>query len=110
MALGDPAHAAHCLTEDHHGIAQGHDHAGAAGQAHVHHDGTSHKHPAADHSDGKAASECCGVFCLTALPALLADLVSGPVFTSLLFAMAPPDRAGRGPDLLYRPPITLLRT
>jgi hypothetical protein len=114
LALGDAAHAAHCLTHDHHAVGQAHDRADTA-RAHTHADGMSHAHgtsreQTADHSHGKPTNECCGLFCLTALPAPIADLASGPAFGSVPVSTAPDDRAGRGPDLLYRPPISLLRS
>jgi hypothetical protein len=109
LAFGDAAYAAHCLTHDHHGVGQAHDHATPVGQIHVHHDGTSHEHSKADDPTGKTPTECCGLFCLTALPAPMADLATLPSFAGALAAAAD-DRAGREPDILYRPPISLLRS
>jgi hypothetical protein len=109
LAFGDAAYAAHCLTHEHHGAGHVHDPADVAGQVHVHDDGTSHEHSTTDDPTGKAAAECCGLFCLTALPAPMADLASLPSFAGALAAAAD-DRAGRGPDILYRPPISLLRS
>jgi hypothetical protein len=105
LALGDAAYAAHCLTHDHHGVGQAHDHADTVGQVHVHHDGTSHEHSKADDPTGKAPTECCGLFCLTALPGPMADLANRPSFGAVVLSIAPDDRAGRGSDLLFRPPI-----
>jgi hypothetical protein len=109
LAVGDAAYAAHCLTHEHHGVGHVHEPADVAGQVHVHQDGTSHEHSPDDNARGKASSECCGLFCLTALPAPMADLATLPSFAGSLVVTAD-DRAGRGTDILYRPPISLLRS
>ena len=89
FAFGDGTRAAHCLTaNDDHGLQPAHSHQSSAGTVHTHADGTSHVHahktvaPAAHQeadtampgapgktSDGK----CCGLMCVTALPAALPD-------------------------------------
>jgi hypothetical protein len=117
FAFGDGSRAAHCVTDDHHGLrtAHGHENAGHqkaghkhdGGAAHVHDDGTSHDHSTAP--DGKRAdAQCCGLVCLNALPASVAD-VAAPVLPAMLANSAPQDDiAGKVPDRLYRPPISPL--
>jgi hypothetical protein len=110
FALSDAAHASHCLTHDHHAAGAGHDHADALGHVHIHGDGSSHEHATPDDSHSKASSECCGLFCLTALPTPLADLGAWTSFGASTLSTATADHAGRGPDRLYRPPISFLRS
>jgi hypothetical protein len=107
FALGDAARAAHCLTDNHHGATRGHVHQDKAGKAHVHPDGTSHQHSKAPSDDGKAASsDCCGLFCLSALPAASADLIGALTSQTLPVSVLQGHLTGRGPDSLYRPPIS----
>jgi hypothetical protein len=107
FALADAAAAAHCLNEN-----RGHVHQHDGTTAHVHADGVAHQHSKggaphddADADDKTAHTNCCGLFCLSALanafpPALLAPSPSMSVEPST-------DRglASRGPDRINRPPI-----
>lgn len=102
-------HAAmHCLTEQ----RPAHVHGKAAANPHVHADSADHQHhddgAAQEHSDaGKAANgNCCGLFCVTALPhepgfAPLAPPVTGPAIAALVDTLD-----GRGPDRIRKPPRT----
>ena len=93
----------HCLTEPH-------VHQRPAPKIHVHADGVTHTHPddTNHHSDtdGKNSGNCCGLFCITALAhepvlAIAAPMISASVGPGLDDALA-----GRGPDLIKRPPRT----
>lgn len=100
FAFGDGAKAAHCLTEDKGGLAHVHS------KAHVHPDGTAHKH-FDDGDEHSTSSQCCGLFCLSGLtpsndlPVAHHDLLSVPSLNAI-------GLLGRGPDRLYRPPDSLL--
>jgi hypothetical protein len=108
FAFGDGSRAAHCVTDDHHGLAAAHVHEGAA-KRHVHQDGTTHEHAKAqDDNDKGQATNCCGLACLSALPVASADLVGAPLTRTALLSVRHDRLAGRGPNLLYRPPISLL--
>ena len=111
LAAFDAAHLVPCLTDDHHHAGQAHSHHDHSAKAHVHEDGTVHQHANhdGDGKDGKAAHTCCcGFACLSALPVTAAGLLSAPVLRAALALPAEPPISGRGPDLLYRPPISLL--
>lgn len=128
FAFGDGANAAHCLTEaNHHGVqavqvlapvhaqdhAQGHaqEH---ADQMHRHGDGAMHLHQQqaavdhdtkSDHGTRKSVdAQCCGLICLTALPAT--DLTVGiPAVMRAPVVLSRPDEiAGQSPARLDRPP------
>ncbi len=102
LALGS---AAHCLTDESHHIAA----------AHVHADGTVHTHAAAaDQQDSEGSTDqsghaqnCCGLACLSAIaPVIQVYSVDHVRFTTVAVLIA--DKvAGRSPDRLYRPPISL---
>jgi hypothetical protein len=115
FAFGDGSRAAHCLTDDNHGLRpvhvhehnghenDGHKHDG--GGVHVHEDGTSHEHskaPAGKSTDG----QCCGLACLSALPAAISE-VEAPALPAMVAVSADQEGiAGNPPDRLYRPPIS----
>jgi hypothetical protein len=110
FAFGDGSRAAHCLTDDNHGLRSahvhehnGHEHDG--GKAHVHEDGTSHEHSKAP--GGKSTEgQCCGLACLSALPATVSE-VEAPALPAMIAVSAhQEDVAGKTPDRLYRPPIS----
>lgn len=96
LAFGHGSNIVQCLT---HGDAR--DHGMHGGATHKDHDGHA-KLP------GSHDSNCCGLFCVSALaPA------SGPVVEGLLTPpeLSPPVETsffGQTPDLPHRPPITLL--
>jgi hypothetical protein len=109
FAFSDNPGVAHCLTEGHVGV---HAH---GGKTHVHADGTAHRHhddgtsqkPSGDDGKGPPAN-CCGLFSVVAIPGEpgLALALSSPA--SALVPAAREALSGRGPDRLYRPPISLL--
>jgi len=112
FAFGDPLLAMHCLTEDHHSAAAPHGDHGHGAKSHLHpghQDGSGHQHAEHEGHDGKSPpSKCCGLACLSALPAGFSDLVSAPVRQAIVVPVRQDSVAGRGPDLRYRPPIPLL--
>jgi hypothetical protein len=108
FAFGDPARAIHCLTEDHYAVATSHADHDHGGQGHMHEGGAYHEHAKHEGGDEKSPPKCCGIACLSALPAGSSDLVNAPVVQAILLAPRQDSVAGRGPDLRYRPPISLL--
>lgn len=116
FAFGDGAQAAHCLTDggDDRGLRENRAHEHNAAKAHAHADGTSHDHGqtadagTADENGAISDGKCCGLFCVSALPAALAggDLSD----LSKAMSVAPVNRYGAGqpPVRLDRPPNTSL--
>jgi hypothetical protein len=111
----DGAVAAHCLTDDHHGV--GHKHAAADtqlhGATHVHADGTVHTHAGdgiTENSGGdeptSTAGSCCGLFCFAAATGVVPE-IGQPVHASSVLPALDEHLAGRGPERINRPPITL---
>jgi hypothetical protein len=127
FAFADGARAAPCLTEDEHGmgIVHVHEHVGAVPQ-HVHEDGRSHDHGssavAAASDDGQTAAattgsspldhhkssggQCCGMVCVSALPATSTGFVAPSAPTSRCASESYRNVAGNSPPTLYRPPIS----
>jgi hypothetical protein len=113
FAFGDPSRTAHCLTDS---SLSGHVH-GKNGSTAAHSRSAAtpadHSHPT-DHShdmaDGTAAvdSQCCGLFCLSSLPAGLLEIAPPYLPTSPAISTITEGLAGNGPDRLYRPPICSL--
>lgn len=123
FAFGDGSRAAPCLLEDEHGTGMVHVHYDT-GAAHVHADGHSHHHStAAFGSDGhdqaqtapddpapaghphkSADGTCCGMVCVSALPASIAEVFA----PSLPASRCAAETYGRLPDdplpTPYRPP------
>lgn len=117
-ALAYSKNPAHCLTDT--SPAHVHQASADAKPAHVHSDGSVHSHGAkasaahddaaapgeAKHDgDGKRAGQCCGLFCISAMPHHLSAAVSGP----LTFTHAAPALqdalVGCDPTRITRPPI-----
>jgi hypothetical protein len=116
FALGDRAHAVHCLIEDHHRTVaiQGHQHPGL--NSHVHADGVVHEHSKLSHDHSKAPedkgktsdAQCCGLAFTSALPAVLTEV---PVLAAPRACEIWENQQGiasLAPDRLYKPPIDLL--
>ena len=103
-----PAAAAHCLTEGHQHGAQAAAHTHDAGTAHVHDDGAQHEHGSASADPQAAPAQCCGIACISALPASFVDFSVRPLIRVVAPMAGEHDIAGLTPDLLYRPPISLL--
>lgn len=115
FAFGDGSRAAHCLTDDNQGLrpAHVHEHNGHendghrhdGGTLHVHEDGASHEHskaPGGKSSDG----QCCGLACLSALPASLSEVVTPALPAMVAVSVDEESIAGNPPERLYRPPIS----
>jgi hypothetical protein len=114
FALGDGTRAAHCLTDNNHGLGHRDLDYHKAGASHTHDNAHEHQDAAARQPSGDGGQtqtkpgDCCGLFCLSAL-APAADL---PLVQSGVLASIPSVNAngimGRGPDNPYRPPDALL--
>ena len=103
FALGDAAKAAHCLTDDNHGLGSSHAH----DKGHAHEDGTAHKH--SDEGDEQTASgQCCGLFCLSALAPSTDLPFAQPELLALVSYLNTNGLLGHGPNRLDRPPDSLL--
>lgn len=123
FAVADGARAP-CLTEDEHGrgIVHVHEHGAGAAQ-HVHADGRSHDHSVAEASEAvedaaaaqpmsaagdhhkSAGGQCCGMVCVTALPATLTDVVRPDAPRSICVSANYRAIADNTPPERYRPPI-----
>jgi hypothetical protein len=95
--------AAHCLTDS--GAAHVHK---AAAEPHHHADGTAHQHDGeAQHSDaGDKAQNCCGLFCISAIPHHGIVDAAAPLAVSSRIVTAAHALDGREPDRLRKPPRT----
>jgi hypothetical protein len=117
-----------CLTDDDHvpGMVHVHNemptkHVHTDGQVHEHAAAHSHASPDGDHRsvsvamDGKSDSQkaphstdgqCCGLMCVTALPATLVDIVTPSAPTAVCEAERYREVTDNAPSRLYRPPIS----
>lgn len=111
FAFGDGSRAAHCLTESsHHGVqtvqmqaAPMHQH--GDGALHTHQPQVADHHSKSDQGNQKAPdAQCCGLICLTALPAT--DMMAAaPAVLRAPVVLSPPDEiTGQSPARLDRPP------
>lgn len=121
FAFGNSAMAGHCLTDGSLVVVQTqhsvHQHDASAHQDHAAH-GHDHRAMAnagdagtnADHTGLKGASAlaCCGVMCVSALPASLFELTPRAMIPASIIASSDAGISGHAPELLYRPPIVLL--
>jgi hypothetical protein len=120
LAFADTAKALHCLTIKHQhadtgahaGDANAHVHAAVE---HIHDDGAAHRHgdnDSSSHGHGTAGSgavdNCCGYFCLSAMPAGPTPDVLPMACIRSVTVSADYGIAGRGPDRIDRPPIVHL--
>lgn len=87
-----------------------HDH---AAHSHDHDHAAAHDHaPTHDHSDhgndGDRVGDlnCCGLACISALPAHDIDVARRDRVLSVTISFLSQESAGRAPPLLYRPPIS----
>lgn len=124
LAFAGATRAAPCLIQDAHGRAIVHEHAAGAAQ-HVHADGHPHYHsaaaqaseaaedaaaavqpisPAGDHHKS-ASGQCCGMVCVSALPATLTDVVRPDAPRSICVSANYRAIADNTPPQHYRPPI-----
>lgn len=121
FVLADSA-LAHCLTPvtqaQHVRQAEAvHDHQAHGAMAHAGHEhhasadtaAAADDHAGMTHSGGKSTTPpCCGVMCVSALPASPFELTAESVDHSPVLAVADAGIPGQAPDTLYRPPIVLL--
>lgn len=130
FALPGSHASAYCLTDDDHvpGVAHIHNHVHNEGVAqHVHKDGQvhdhsgvpTHVHVAGDHQakavalgDGSGPAKalhhgkCCGLMCVTALPAADLDIAKPLLPTAVRVTENFRTLRDNAPPRLYRPPIT----
>ncbi|MFH1346352.1 MAG: hypothetical protein ABIL01_34895 [Pseudomonadota bacterium] len=113
-----------CLTDENHVPGMVHVHSGAQ---HIHKEGHIHDHAAVkDHSAGDDHSmpgisdsssfpekaphlsdgQCCGLICVTALPATVIDIMKPSTLPALCEAEGYRNVADNAPPRLYRPPIS----
>lgn len=122
FAFADSA-LAHCLTSPtqvqhtehvfseaahvHHGMTHAnHDHQTSANAESA---DAMNDHAGMTHSGGKSTTPaCCGVMCVSALPATLFELTPRTMTHASVVASSDAGISGEAPDLLYRPPIILL--
>src|ERR1700738_3157667 len=128
FAFADGAIAAPCLTDPDYSPGIVHVHETAAGTVqHVHEDthqpGHAHAAKAGHHDDMASAdiqvpsapahdghnapvAQCCGMVCVSALPASVTDFVGPSAPASRCAAETYRNLAGKAPPTLYRPPIS----
>ena len=115
---------ARCLTDQNHVPGMVHIHSELQ---HLHDDGHAHDHTAAqgnstghDHSMSvesdsksvpenaphKSGGECCGLMCVSAIPATVVDIVKPSAPTALCEVEGYRNVADNAPPRLYRPPIS----
>ncbi len=97
LAFGHGEHTIQCLA---HADTINHGMSNAASHTH---DGD-HSLPSSSHQPG---SGCCGLFCMSALPAELDQTLQGITAGPALALPAPPHRLKRAPEQPDRPPISL---
>lgn len=125
FAFGDGTRAAPCLTENEYGRGPVHVHehavsAHADGHDHTHTNGASHVQdvsaaavnavePSSDDCAGdhhKSGGQCCGLMCVTALPAEIAEFGRAAAPETLRVTATYRNVAASAPPQHYRPPIS----
>ena len=129
FAFADGALGAPCLTDPDHAMGIVHVHETAAGTAqHVHHEGHDHSDhaivgyrgdtqgsveqsadsrlPSPANGHKALGAQCCGVVCISALPASTTEFVAPSAPTSRCASEIYRNVAGRDPPTHYRPPIS----
>jgi hypothetical protein len=102
LTFSDGAVAAHCLTDDHHGMDVRHVH----GPVHLHDEGGS---PGKNSDHDKAKSDsCCGLFCVTAGAIPLVSGLIEPAHAVTMDVVLDDALGGRANDRIDRPPRSLL--
>lgn len=115
LALTNAAFAVHCLTEP---SNLSHTHSAKKSAVHQHADGAAHVHQLSanvatleDENSGQATpgkvneTNCCGLFCVTALNCDGVALLPAPPPSDLGVAMPQHDPASLAPPRIYEPPI-----
>jgi hypothetical protein len=98
LAFTDSALAAHCLTDDHHGMNVQHEH----GLTHSHDEGGP-LGQSSDHDKGKS-DNCCGLFCVTAGAIPLVSALAEPAHAITMDVIFDGVLGGRANDRIDRPP------
>jgi hypothetical protein len=96
VAFGHGERTAHCLTHADmvdHGVAKG---------------ASADKHAGHSAPDNTHHMNCCGLFCLSALPAEIGKVIGGISTGPALFLTPEPRLLSRSPKRPDRPPISLL--
>ena len=104
FAFGDASKAAHCLTDDNHGLGASHTH----NKAHAHDDGSAAPHSHDGDEQQTTSGQCCGLFCLSALAPSTDLPLAQPELPVLVPSLNASDLLGHGPYRLDRPPDSLL--
>lgn len=125
FAFSDGTRDAPCLTDEDHVVGFMHVHEAVPVAQHVHEDGREHKHTgafSADRADLKSAAaetssplggehkthrgQCCGMVCVSALPATFVEFVQPFAPTSRCVSEIYRSVADNAPPTHYRPPIS----
>jgi hypothetical protein len=96
LAFTDGSAAAHCMTDDHHGMPHVH------GSKHFDHEGGSVGN-SSDHDKGKSEN-CCGLFCVTAGAVPSVPALTEPDRTIAMNVVLAGFLGGRATDRIDRPP------
>lgn len=111
MALATGWGAAHCLTEDNHGLAHVRDQGKLHSHAGLHEQGIAHEHSGdvgsatEDEKQRTDATSCCGLFCFSAMTNTFTVLGAQYLVASRLAPRLDGCLAPCGRDRLNRPPI-----
>lgn len=123
FAFSDGSRAAPCLTDENHAFGIVHVHEVKAPAQHVHADGHTHEHPGSHAASGLSAgndetpvpasghhkapgAQCCGMVCLSALPATIFEIVTPSMPMLAYVSETYRNVADNAPPRLYRPPIS----
>jgi hypothetical protein len=104
FAFGDANKAAHCLTDDNHGLGTSHAHS----KAHGHDEGNAAPHSHDGDEQQTTSGQCCGLFCLSALAPSTDLPLAQPELPVLVPSLNANGLLGHGPPRLDRPPDSLL--
>jgi len=103
IAFTDGTAAAHCFTDDHHGMGAKHVH----GDAQSHHHDKSSMGTSNDHEKQKS-EDCCGLFCITAGAVPLGVELTQPNHGNPITVVFDDAPGGRPGDRIDRPPRSML--
>lgn len=86
--------------------AQNSAHAHVEGAEHLHHQDEARQNPEQPSNSPGGDRQCCGLACISALPAHDIDVARPDRVVSATISFAYQESAGRSPPRLYRPPIS----
>jgi hypothetical protein len=98
MTVSSGPAAAHCLNDDHHGLAK----------VQVQHDGSSHSHSIPEADDHGQSGQCCGLFCLSAVAPAFEQGIAASFAAPDVAATVAASLSGLGFDRIDRPPRSYL--